>query len=128
MSLPQTYGIGAPKEGTASLAALLADLPQAYFLVPEEPSYWASGYPAMHRHDGFESRDSYEQLFSSSEARAATLRQERSTNYLYRLRAVSEILAAVARPEFIPSWYLQDRGTTGGRHKRERLGQPDGGQ
>lgn len=99
--LPTTYLIGAPKSGTTSLASWLAGHPDVYFSVPKEPNYWASDYPKMRAHYGFDTRSRYEALFSSAEANSAALRAEGSTNYLYSRAAVPDILAAVKKPRFI---------------------------
>lgn len=101
MRTPSLYLIGAPKSGTTSLASWLSDHPEIYFSVPKEPYYWASDYPRLRAHYGFDTRASYEALFSSTEAQRATVLAEGSTTYLYSQRAVPDILAAVDRPRFI---------------------------
>lgn len=99
--IPDVFLIGAPKAGTTSLADWLGQHPDVYFSAPKEPFYWASDYPGMRARYGFDSRASYETLFSSPEARRAALRAEGSTTYLHSQRAVPDILAAVDRPRFI---------------------------
>ncbi|MBA3524893.1 MAG: sulfotransferase [Geodermatophilaceae bacterium] len=94
MSLPDVYLIGAPKAGTTSLADWLAQHPDVYFSVPKEPFFWASDYPRMRERYGFADRSSYESLFASPAAVAATLRAEGSTTYLYSRVAVPDIVAA----------------------------------
>lgn len=105
MSLPDVYLIGAPKAGTTSLADWLAQHPEVYFCVPKEPFFWASDYPRMRERYGFADRPSYEALFASPEAAAATLRAEGSTTYLYSRVAVPDILAAASAhpPRFVVS-------------------------
>ena len=99
--LPEVYLIGAPKAGTTSLAAWLAEHPEIYFSVPKEPYYWAADYPGLRRHHGFADFDRYLGLFSSTEAQGARLRAEGSTCYLYSERAVPDILESVRNPRFI---------------------------
>ncbi|MGI8625634.1 MAG: sulfotransferase [Geodermatophilaceae bacterium] len=101
MSLPSIYLIGAPKSGTTSLASWLAGHPKIYFSVPKEPYYWASDYPRLRAHYGFDTRASYADLFSSAQAVRAGHRAEGSTNYLYSQRAVPDILAEVEEARFI---------------------------
>lgn len=61
--LPNAYIVGAPKAGTTSLSQWLAQHPDVFFSVPKEPFYWASDYPGLRRHYGFETREAYEALF-----------------------------------------------------------------
>jgi len=97
--LPELYVIGAPKSGTTSLAGWLADHPQITFSVPKEPFYWASDYPGMRSHYGFDTRARYAALFAS--APEGTMLAEGSTTYLYSERAVPDILAAVPGARFV---------------------------
>lgn len=101
MSIPSVYLIGAPKAGTTSLAYWLAGHPEVFFSVPKEPYHWASDYPGLRAHYGFDSRAAYEQLFAAPDAGRARLRAEGSTNYLYSRSAVPAILADVGQPRFI---------------------------
>ncbi|MDQ3734141.1 MAG: sulfotransferase [Actinomycetota bacterium] len=101
MSLPSLFLIGAPKAGTTSLAAWLSSHPDVYFCVPKEPYYWASDYPRLRAHYGFDTRRSYEALFSSAEAARARYGADGSTNYLYSERAVPDILTEVEQPRFL---------------------------
>lgn len=101
MSLPNLFLIGAPKAGTTSLAGWLADHPDVYFCVPKEPYYWASDYPRLRGHYGFDNQDRYAGLFASERARKARFRADGSTNYLYSETAVPDILARADQPRFI---------------------------
>jgi Sulfotransferase family len=100
-ALPNTFIIGAPKAGTTSLAAWLADHPQVFFSTPKEPYYWASDYPNLRAHYGFATLDAYAGLFSREETRHATHRAEGSTVYLYSETAVPDILNAVPLARFV---------------------------
>lgn len=100
-SLPNLYIIGAPKAGTTALAAWLASHPDIFFSVPKEPYYWASDFPGLSRHYGFESLESYSRLFASDAARSARYSAEGSTFYLYSEAAVPGILEAVPTAKFI---------------------------
>lgn len=101
VQLPDIYLIGAPKAGTTSLADWLGQHPDLYFSVPKEPFYWASDYPAMRARYGYDSRASYEALFSSAAATEAAHRAEGSTVYLYSHAAVPDILAEGGQPRFV---------------------------
>ena len=101
MALPTVYLIGAPKSGTTSLARWLAQHPQVFWSVPKEPFFWASDYPRMREHYGFESLAEYESLFASRQAQQAVVRAEGSTTYLYSATAVPSILEAVPDARFI---------------------------
>lgn len=101
MPLPDAYIIGAPKAGTTSLSQWLAQHPDVFFSVPKEPFYWASDFPRLRRHYGFDSLDAYRRLFDSAAAARAQVRAEGSTFYLYSETAVPAIVAAVERPRFV---------------------------
>ncbi len=101
MSLANVYLIGAPKCGTTSLSRWLADHRSVYVSVPKEPYYWAADYPRMRAHYGFDSQAAYEALYAGSRARAAALRVDGSTTYLYSQCAVPAITAAVSSPLFV---------------------------
>lgn len=100
-SLPNVYIIGAPKAGTTALARWLAHHPDIFFSTPKEPFYWASDYPRLRKHYGFDSLESYSQLFASTAARSARHVAEGSTNYLYSSTAVPDILRAVPTARLI---------------------------
>ncbi len=101
MTLPDLYVVGAPKAGTTSVAGWLAGHPDVFWSTPKEPFYWAADYPRMREHYGFASRAAYERLYSSADAKAATVRGDGSTTYLYSRRAVPAILRAAPRARFI---------------------------
>lgn len=101
MLLPQLYVIGAPKAGTTSVAAWLRSHPSVYWSVPKEPYYWATDYPQMRAHYGYDTRSAYEALFASNEAQAAAVRAEGSTTYLYSRVAVPNILSEIRSARFI---------------------------
>ena len=99
--LPELYVIGAPKAGTTSVAAWLADHPDVYCSVPKEPFYWADDYPRLRAHYGFATRTSYESLFASPSAVTAQVRAEGSTVYLYSSSAVANIRTFVPDARFV---------------------------
>lgn len=101
MSLPEVYILGAPKAGTTSLSQWLACHPDIYFSALKEPVYWAHDYPQLRRFRGFDTKAAYEGLFSSPMARAAQLRAEGSTVYLYSREAVPRIMKDVPQARFI---------------------------
>jgi hypothetical protein len=101
VTFPDVYILGAPKAGTTSIAQWLSEHPDLYFCVPKEPYYWASDYPALRHHYGFDKLSSYLRLFSSQRAQDAVLRAEGSTIYLYSECAVRDILSQVPHPRFI---------------------------
>jgi Sulfotransferase domain len=101
MTLPDLYLVGAPKAGTTTVARWLSRHPDVYWSVPKEPYYWASDYPRMRAHYGFDSRAAYERLYSSERAATAHFRGDGSTTYLYSERAVPDICAAVPDPRFL---------------------------
>jgi hypothetical protein len=99
--LPSAYIIGAPKAGTTSTAAWLAEHPSVFFSTPKEPFYWASDYPGLAAHYGFETMAAYAALFDCAAAHAADVLAEGSTVYLYSRTAVPRILAAVPTARFV---------------------------
>lgn len=101
MTLANVYLVGAPKCGTTSLARWLAGHRDVYLSTPKEPFYWAADYPRMRAHYGFDLRSAYEALYESDAARAATLRVDGSTTYLYSNCAVPDIVAAVPDSRFV---------------------------
>jgi len=101
MALPNLYIIGAPKAGTTSVATWLGRHPAVYWSVPKEPYFWATDYPRLRAHYGFDTLDSYESLFSSEAASAATWCGDGSTNYIYSREAVPQINASVTHPRFV---------------------------
>jgi hypothetical protein len=100
-TLPGAYIIGAPKAGTTSIASWLAEHPSVFFSTPKEPFYWASDFPGLARHYGFETMRAYASLFDCAAARAADLLAEGSTVYLYSRTAVPRILTAVPNARFV---------------------------
>ena len=101
MTLPEVYVVGAPKAGTTALAHWLGAHPDVFWSVPKEPYFWAADHPRQRTHHGFDTREAYEGLFASSQARAARLRGEGSTTYLYSRVAAAAILDAVPDARFI---------------------------
>jgi hypothetical protein len=101
LKLPDLYVIGAPKAGTTSVAAWLAQHPDVYWSVPKEPFYWASDFPGLRSHYGFDTIEAYRELFSSPAAQSAVRRGEGSTFYLYSQPAPGDILAAVPHARFV---------------------------
>ncbi len=103
MTLPNTFLLGAPKAGTTALSRWLESHPDVHVSVPKEPYYWASDYPRMRRHYGFDDRRDYEALYERDIARRACRRVDGSTTYLYSATAVPDILEAVPDARFIVS-------------------------
>jgi hypothetical protein len=101
LKMPELFVIGAPKAGTTSVAAWLAQHPDVYWSVPKEPFFWASDFPGIRRHYGFDTLESYQQLFSSPAAQSAVRRGEGSTFYLYSQTAPVDIRAAVPGARFV---------------------------
>src|SRR4030042_1778226 len=87
MKKPDFFIIGAPKGGTTSLAAWLADHPQVYMSSAKEPHFFNTDEP----HHLSRSLSKYESLFEGAgiEHRAVG---EASTGYLLSQVAVSNIL------------------------------------
>lgn len=87
--VPDTYLIGAPKAGTTSLAHWLGQHPNLFFSVPKEPYFWATDYPLLRAHYGFDDPKEYVALFAGAGGNPETLRiAEGSTTYLYSSTAV----------------------------------------
>lgn len=101
MTLPNTFLVGAPKAGTTSLACWLDSHPQVHLSVPKEPYYWASDYPGMRRHYGFEDRSRYEALYEGASDELSPCRLDASTTYLYSETAVPDILHNIPGARFI---------------------------
>lgn len=101
MTLPNVFLLGAPKAGTTSLACWLQAHPDVFVSVPKEPYYWASDYPRMRQHYGFDERRDYEALYGGAPAQAARYRVDGSTTYLYSQTAVPDIRSAVPDARFI---------------------------
>ncbi len=101
MTLADLYLVGAPKAGTTSVASWLGQHPDVFWSTPKEPFYWAADYPRMRAHYGFDTRASYERLYRSPRAAAATVRGDGSTTYLYSRTAIPDILAAQPDARFI---------------------------
>ena len=101
LKLPELYVIGAPKAGTTSVAAWLAQHPDVYWSVPKEPFFWASDFPGVRSHYGFDTFEAYQELFRSPTAQSAVRRGEGSTFYLYSETAPGDIQAAVPDARFV---------------------------
>lgn len=101
MNLPDLYLIGAPKAGTTSISQWLSVHPDVFWSTPKEPYYWATDFPRMRQHYGFDTLNAYRRLYSSSKADAAQVRGDGSTTYLYSAEAVPAILSAVPSARFI---------------------------
>jgi len=61
---------------------------------PKQPAYWASDFPEMRRHYGFETRTEYEALYSDPDAATAKRLVDASTVYLYSDIAANDIMTA----------------------------------
>jgi hypothetical protein len=101
MPLPDLYLVGAPKAGTTTVARWLSQHPAVYWSVPKEPYYWATDYPRMRAHYGFDTRGAYERLYASEQAFRARHRGDGSTTYLYSETAVPAIREAVPDARFL---------------------------
>jgi hypothetical protein len=101
LKMPELFVIGAPKAGTTSVAHWLAQHPDVYWSVPKEPFFWASDFPGVRSHYGFDTLESYQELFSSAAAQSAVRRGEGSTFYLYSQTAPADITAAVPEARFV---------------------------
>lgn len=101
MPLPDLYLVGAPKAGTTTVARWLSAHPDVYWSVPKEPYYWASDYPRVRAHYGFDTWAAYERLYSSESAARARFRGDGSTTYLYSESAVPAICEAVPDARFL---------------------------
>ena len=101
MPLPDLYIVGAPKAGTTTIARWLSEHPAVYWSVPKEPYYWATDYPRMRAHYGFDSRAAYERLYASEQAFRARHRGDGSTTYLYSETAVPAIRESVPDARFV---------------------------
>jgi hypothetical protein len=101
MPLPDLYLVGAPKAGTTTIARWLSRHPEVYWSVPKEPYYWATDYPRMRAHYGFDTREAYERLYASKPALRARYRGDGSTTYLYSETAVPAICEAVPDARFL---------------------------
>jgi hypothetical protein len=101
MPLPDLYLVGAPKAGTTTIARWLSGHPVVYWSVPKEPYFWATDYPRMRAHYGFDSRAAYERLYASEPAFRARYRGDGSTTYLYSETAVPAISEAVPEARFL---------------------------
>lgn len=86
MRKPNFFIVGAPKCGTTSLAAWLADHPQIFFCPQKEPHFF--NLDSARR--GIYSLEKYERLFDRATADHIGI-GEGSTNYLYSKEAISAI-------------------------------------
>lgn len=96
MKKPDFFIIGAPKCGTTSLAAWLADHPQVYMSSAKEPHFFNTDEP----HHLSRSLSKYENLFEGAEIEHRAV-GEASTGYLLSQVAVSNILNYNADARFI---------------------------
>ncbi len=87
MTRPNFFIIGAPKCGTTSLAAWLADHPEAFICDPKEPRYFNSDWHAPFRPTD---NEAYERLFAQAAGSVAI--GEATTGYLVSDVAVGRIL------------------------------------
>lgn len=101
MSLPDVYLIGAPKAGSTSLARWLDEHPDVFVSTPKEPAYWASDFPEMRRHHGFETQADYEALYTGPRAAIARRLVDASTVYLYSATAAQDIMTAAPHALFV---------------------------
>jgi hypothetical protein len=102
MKNPNFFIIGAPKCGTTSMAAWLADHPSVFFSPVKEPHYF--NFDFAKRTDFFGrklcSLSKYEKYFFQAKDQHLMV-GEGSTNYLYSRTAVPAILQYTKNPRFI---------------------------
>jgi hypothetical protein len=98
LNLPHFFILGAPKCGTTSLAAYLADHPKVYFSQPKEPNYFNMDFSESHRK--FHSLDSYANACFPA-ASKDLLRGEATVWHLVSDVAIEEILKAVPQARCI---------------------------
>lgn len=97
---PNTFILGAPKSGTTSLAAYIAEHPNVFISKPKEPFYWSHDYPELKRRHDMSSLENYLALFESA-TQAHQVIGEGSTNYLRSEVAIQEILSFNPAAKFI---------------------------
>jgi hypothetical protein len=97
---PNLFIIGAPKAGTTSIAAYLADHPDVCFSTPKEPFYWATDIPRTAHDLKVESLEQYLGLFKTDGKEYKVL-AEGSTIYLRSTKAVENILKFNPDAKFI---------------------------
>ena len=95
MSKPNFFILGAPKCGTTSLAAWLAEHPQIYLSPEKEPHFFNTDHKRF-----LNLLESYEQLFAGATRQHVAV-GEASVWYLYSAEAVPNILAYNQRAKFI---------------------------
>lgn len=93
MTRPNTFLLGAPKCGTTSLAAWLAEHPDVFVSVPKEPAYFCPRYGAHMSEAGY--------LGLFSRAGDAAIRIDASTQYLRSPDAIRAINAFDPEARFI---------------------------
>ena len=96
MKKPNFFIIGAPKCGTTSLAAWLAEHPQIYMTPVKEPHHFNTD----HKHVMVEDRRDYERLFEKSNDQHVAV-GEASVWYLYSQEAVSNIESYVTNAKYV---------------------------
>lgn len=93
---PNLFIVGAPKCGTTSLAAWLAEHPQVFMCRPKEPAYFNHDHPKARN----ESLNVYESYFADAKEEHRVI-GEASTAYLRSLVAVREIVSYSPNAKFI---------------------------
>jgi hypothetical protein len=93
---PNFFIIGAPKCGTTSLAAWLAEHPQVYMSEPKELDFFNSDIKQAYRDD----LDRYERFFAGAGAHHLAV-GEASTGYLRSQVAIANILAYAPSAKFV---------------------------
>ena len=99
MRKPNFFVIGAPRAGTTSLCAYLADHPLIYFSPVKEPSFFSTDYPDLRRAAQREYGE-YDDLFAGATDEHLAV-GEGSTTYLSSRLAVPKILEYNAKASFI---------------------------
>lgn len=95
MIKPNFFILGAPKCGTTSLAAWLAEHPQIYFSPTKEPHFFNSDHNRF-----INALESYEKLFAGATQRHRAV-GEASVWYLYSTTAVANILRYNPAAKFV---------------------------
>jgi len=104
MKKPNFFIIGAPKCGTTSLAAWLAEHPNIYMSPVKEPFFFSTDLTLLpisrYRRTHISTLEEYENLFKDCKSHHVAV-GEASTNYLYSSVAVPNILSYSDDPKFI---------------------------
>ena len=91
--VPLTFAVvGAPKAGTTSLAAYLADHPHVFMTDPKEPYFFGSDLAPLRRRGGIDDLEDYRRLFRRFDQTRHLAAGEASTHYLSSPDALQQLL------------------------------------